>query len=106
MECKSESSITNPSISLRINRYIMECKYSCNVRKLSCHGELIDTLWNVNGVVWSSKCLMHFRINRYIMECKLLYLIYFSLFYGELIDTLWNVNLRTWTYTSPSDVWN
>ena len=55
---------------LRINRYIMECKYT-DVRGLGeAFSELIDTLWNVNEVV---------RI-----RCDLSTL--------ELIDTLWNVN--------------
>ena len=47
----------------------MECKYACNNRKLSCHGELIDTLWNVNAY---TPLRFHsvMRINRYIMECK------------------------------------
>ena len=54
----------------RINRYIMECKYT-DVRGLGeAFSELIDTLWNVNEVV---------RI-----RCDLSTL--------ELIDTLWNVN--------------
>ena len=34
---------------LRINRYIMECKYASEVRMYSyVLSELIDTLWNVN----------------------------------------------------------
>ena len=34
----------------RINRYIMECKYSCNCRCEKGNYELIDTLWNVNKI--------------------------------------------------------
>ena len=58
------------SRTIRINRYIMECK----LQQIHCLNlpvvELIDTLWNVN---------INFRIvvyhnvtgiNRYIMECK------------------------------------
>ena len=33
----------------RINRYIMECKYSPNPYFITICGELIDTLWNVNS---------------------------------------------------------
>ena len=32
----------------RINRYIMECKYTFRHCKMRVNSELIDTLWNVN----------------------------------------------------------
>ena len=39
----------NPSLHcLRINRYIMECKYDWNIVTRYGTYELIDTLWNVN----------------------------------------------------------
>ena len=57
-------------IRVRINRYIMECKYT-DVRGLGeAFSELIDTLWNVNPAGME------------ILAPKL----------TELIDTLWNVN--------------
>ena len=33
---------------MRINRYIMECKYFTPFSQISAREELIDTLWNVN----------------------------------------------------------
>ena len=62
--------IKRPRQVLRINRYMLECKF------LACSGlagsipELIDTCWNVN------------------LERSLEHLI----FINELIDTCWNVN--------------
>ena len=40
-----------PAFELRINRYIMECKYSNYKVILSLFQELIDTLWNVNTMI-------------------------------------------------------
>ena len=37
---------------VRINRYIMECKYGKMYKKIDRLSELIDTLWNVN--FWKS----------------------------------------------------
>ena len=37
--------------SERINRYIMECKYSIKKEYEDWKKELIDTLWNVNNVM-------------------------------------------------------
>ncbi len=42
---------------LRINRYIMECKYSCGFPNPSKKLELIDTLWNVNLQLWKIESL-------------------------------------------------
>ena len=55
---------------LRINRYIMECKYDLSVMSRVLLPELIDTLWNVNTKKNGNK----------------------KSFGTELIDTLWNVN--------------
>ena len=55
---------------LRINRYIMECKYVQDKLIALHHLELIDTLWNVN-------------IAKFVMIVTPV---------AELIDTLWNVN--------------
>ena len=55
---------------VRINRYIMECKYGNSSIITISHIELIDTLWNVNE------------------DCKYC----LKLDARELIDTLWNVN--------------
>ena len=57
------------ALPMRINRYIMECKFLRHNRKFSYIIELIDTLWNVN-VLDHGSC-----------HCRF-----------ELIDTLWNVN--------------
>ena len=55
--------------NVRINRYIMECKFvKSHILQHLIH-ELIDTLWNVNV----APCIMTYSfsgINRYIMECK------------------------------------
>ena len=57
-------------VNLRINRYIMECKY-IYAHDVGCKNlELIDTLWNVNTIFQHIILLLQF----------------------ELIDTLWNVN--------------
>ena len=42
--------VQNVEENTRINRYIMECKYSGTVSILVVFMELIDTLWNVNKV--------------------------------------------------------
>ena len=55
---------------MRINRYIMECKFSRGRE------------------VWKSET----GINRYIMECKFIYDSISLWIFRELIDTLWNVN--------------
>ena len=54
-----------------INRYIMECKFSCIESYRIVWWELIDTLWNVNSNE-------NFEPNGNEVE---------------LIDTLWNVNV-------------
>ena len=49
MECKYTHNSYNNLHCLRINRYIMECKYKYIGRKAKVSKrELIDTLWNVN----------------------------------------------------------
>ena len=35
-------------MQMRINRYIMECKFCCTGGSTEHFEELIDTLWNVN----------------------------------------------------------
>ena len=71
MECKWDFLCVLFVFSDRINRYIMECKFNFKLRKRDCLTlELIDTLWNVNGINFICPTV-------------------FSL---ELIDTLWNVN--------------
>ena len=57
---------------LRINRYIMECKFVLISYAALNVIELIDTLWNVNQKMESE-----------ILPSK-----------WELIDTLWNVNMQ------------
>ena len=60
------------TLTQRINRYIMECKYNDVCVRHGVWIELIDTLWNVN--IWGD-----------YPPCKGVKI--------ELIDTLWNVNL-------------
>ena len=48
MECKSNVCRRFSKSTLRINRYIMECKYTCDWGWTERIFELIDTLWNVN----------------------------------------------------------
>ena len=62
--------ICSGMITIRINRYIMECKY-LDRRESECQKE---------------------RINRYIMECKCRTDVGINSRSMELIDTLWNVN--------------
>ena len=62
--------------------------------------ELIDTLWNVNSSrFWLPKRM--YRINRYIMECKSVLLLLRAYSHVELIDTLWNVNAFVSRYWVP-----
>ena len=69
MECKCKIDCDWRQIASGINRYIMECKFECGRCSSVKAWELIDTLWNVN-----SEIHIHtenaFGINRYIMECK------------------------------------
>ena len=55
--------------------------------------ELIDTLWNVNLLLFCYVLLFRSRINRYIMECKCGVKPKEFKKFIELIDTLWNVNM-------------
>ena len=55
---------------VRINRYIMECKFTAGNYTATTTTELIDTLWNVNK-----------KFTQFFHDLG-----------GELIDTLWNVN--------------
>ena len=55
---------------MRINRYIMECKYIAVMQGNCMTFELIDTLWNVNSITAITCPDSAKRINRYIMECK------------------------------------
>ena len=57
-------------MSVRINRYIMECKLHGVSIVWMEECELIDTLWNVNCKVNDDLADSYCRINRYIMECK------------------------------------
>ena len=51
MECKSNISVTLQTMMMRINRYIMECKFAWADHEDAWISELIDTLWNVNPYV-------------------------------------------------------
>ena len=70
MECKFVSVFTAFNWFSRINRYIMECKYSGKGVQQWNLRELIDTLWNVNKRPNIQSTGSKERINRYIMECK------------------------------------
>ena len=69
MECKFVSCAVALANSLRINRYIMECKFLFVSTACIIVLELIDTLWNVNEVIPEAVQGAP-GINRYIMECK------------------------------------
>ena len=79
MECKWRRTGENDQERNRINRYIMECKFSIKKNRQHSITELIDTLWNVNK-----------RIRAGCDVGK-----------HELIDTLWNVNAQSIGYTVP-----
>ena len=57
--------------------------------------ELIDTLWNVNQQYPQYPQYPQPGINRYIMECKWWNARFAVAGFPELIDTLWNVNRFT-----------
>ena len=54
--------------------------------------ELIETLWNVNCVLISTKENI-MGINRNIVECKFVFATADTPAGVELIETLWNVNM-------------
>ena len=60
--------VVHYSDPLRINRYIMECKFVYPLQSLPPYAELIDTLWNVNvsTVIYGGYPVK--KINRYIIE--------------------------------------
>ena len=45
-----KKSTSHPKKSLRINRNIVECKYTHNLYDNLHYLELIETLWNVNDI--------------------------------------------------------
>ena len=115
MECKCFFVYAVHDCTVRINRYIMECKCvsvppgctshqnelidtlwnvneSVKIFKTSRVDELIDTLWNVNSTSIHVLYSFIIGINRYIMECKCAIPSTFLSLSMELIDTLWNVN--------------
>ena len=51
MECKFRQVDRTGTAKVRINRYIMECKWKSFVDYAIVIPELIDTLWNVNFFV-------------------------------------------------------
>ena len=51
MECKSATTAAKKETAKRINRYIMECKFTCYRNGVESVWELIDTLWNVNKFI-------------------------------------------------------
>ena len=54
----------------RINRNIVECKYSCRDALRRLETELIETLWNVNKINFELVEKLGKGINRNIVECK------------------------------------
>ena len=84
MECKSDRNCKGNQPDLRINRYIMECKYFKTYHFwLSDCKELIDTLWNANN--FANVAL--------------------DIPTSELIDTLWNVNQHDWIWGGGAKRW-
>ena len=56
--------------STGINRNIVECKENNPVLNEDCKTVLIETLWNVKGVMNLAAASGEDRINRNIVECK------------------------------------
>ena len=77
---------------VRINRYIMECKYNSESDMNVVYIELIDTLWNVNSKLTCHSSSPFFELIDTLWNVN--YLPSVSNFepIAELIDTLWNVN--------------
>ena len=79
-------------LPVRINRYIMECKFVRHMFCLTKGRELIDTLWNVNksdtvDILFSGVELIDtlWNVNEETVKALVEH-------FKELIDTLWNVN--------------
>ena len=93
MECKCKIDCDWRQIASGINRYIMECKFNPIATAVS------SAVW-INRYIMECKFVCAFnisaiekRINRYIMECKFECGRCSSVKAWELIDTLWNVNI-------------
>ena len=70
----------------------MECKYNsyaCNDRKLS---ELIETLWNVNGVPHTRQMMQGIELIETLWNVNISFICLSDTRDLELIETLWNVN--------------
>ena len=55
---------------MSINRNIVECKENRTLRSPALFKVLIETLWNVKGVMNLAAASGEDRINRNIVECK------------------------------------
>ena len=71
----------------------MECKYSYDTERSKVECVLIETLWNVNLIMFVLNNCPTNGINRNIMECKSSSLRSTAAMLSVLIETLWNVNM-------------
>ena len=76
---------------MSINRNIVECKYLLRRCIRDGFTVLIETLWNVNLILYDDRTLA-ISINRNIVECKSGTLSDVADQAAVLIETLWNVN--------------
>ena len=70
----------------------MECKLSCFNHSWIHTSELIDTLWNVNGIIKEASEESKSELIDTLWNVNMLPRYGCTAMYCELIDTLWNVN--------------
>ena len=92
MECKFNPIATAVSSAVWINRYIMECKYRLHLLRTILYMRINRYIMECKFVCAFNISAIEKRINRYIMECKFECGRCSSVKAWELIDTLWNVN--------------
>ena len=70
----------------------MECKLSTTSIKFVTTLELIDTLWNVNGINFICPTVFSLELIDTLWNVNDDVFVFFVSWFNELIDTLWNVN--------------
>ena len=78
--------------NIRINRYIVECKYGWTMIDQYIPLELIDTQWNVNVLLLISSRAKNLELIDTQWNVNLDVIFSLKLCECELIDTQWNVN--------------
>ena len=76
----------------RINRNIVECKYTHLSGSKNVIAELIETLWNVNCILLSHLFFSALELIETLWNVNLVGVGAASVGVAELIETLWNVN--------------